>query len=318
MRPQIIINGNIMGTVYSVKVSGHIPVKKACLQQKINAVLEQVNNDISTYNANYFLFHFNHSNNTHPQLISRGLANIIIMAQRIGHDTSGAMDITIGSLVNLWGFGPDKKPVKIPTEQQIVEAQKKVGLQYLNLFSNHRGEWLQKTLPNIYVDLSTLGEGYCTDELAKLMMRNGITNYLVSVGGAISTHGLNGHGKPWRVAIQQPIDYKNAVQALVDLHGYSISTAGSYRNYFEKDGLHYSHVIDPSIGKPIQHHLVSATVIASSALEADGWDTGLMVLDTEKALKLAQEKELAAYLISATNNGFSTVMTTQFKAFMVQ
>ena len=167
----------------------------------------------------------------------------------------------------------------------------------------------------MYVDLSTLGEGYGADELVRLMNRNGITNYLVSVGGAVSSRGVNGQGKPWRVAIQKPTDRENAVQALVDLHGYGISTAGSYRNYFEQNGQRYSHVIDPTTGRPINHRLVSATVIAPTALEADGWDTGLMVLGTEKALKLAEEKGLAVYLISKTDDGFSAVMTPQFKAF---
>ncbi|MBF1995956.1 FAD:protein FMN transferase ApbE [Serratia symbiotica] len=317
-RPQIDINGKTMGTFYSVKVSGDIAISKEQLQHQIDTLLEQANDDISTYRADSVLSRFNHSRSTNPQAIPRGMANIILMAQRIGQDTGGAMDITIGPLVNLWGFGPDKRPVKVPTQQQIAAAQKKVGLQHLNLFSDSRGEWLQKDLPGMYVDLSTLGEGYGTDELVRLMTRNGITNYLVSVGGAVSAHGVNSQGKPWRVAIQKPTDRENAVQALVDLQGYSISTAGSYRNYFELDGQHYSHIIDPSTGKPIQHRLVSATVIASTALEADGWDTGLMVLDTEKALQLAQEKGLAAYLISKTNDGFSTVMTPQFKAFLVQ
>ena len=114
------------------------------------------------------------------------------------------------------------------------------------------------------------------------------------------------------MAIQKPTDRENAVQALVNLHGYGISTAGSYRNYFEQNGQRYSHVIDPSTGRPINHRLVSATVIAPTALEADGWDTGLMVLGTEKALKLAEEKGLAVYLISKTDDGFSAVMTPQF------
>lgn len=316
--PQIEFNSKTMGTFYRVKVIGDIAISKEQLQHKIDALLEQTNDDISTYRADSVLSRFNHSCSTNPQAIPRGMANIILMAQRIGQDTSGAMDITIGPLVNLWGFGPDKGPVKVPTQQQIASAQKKVGLQHLHLFSDSRGEWLQKDLPSMYVDLSTLGEGYGTDELVRLMRRNGITNYLVSVGGAVSTHGVNSQGKPWRVAIQKPTDYENAVQALVDLQGYSISTAGSYRNYFELDGPRYSHIIEPSTGKPIQHRLVSATVIASTTLEADGWDTGLMVLGTEKALQLAQEKGLAAYLISKTNDGFSTVMTPQFKAFLVQ
>ncbi|AEW44633.1 thiamin biosynthesis lipoprotein ApbE [Serratia symbiotica str. 'Cinara cedri'] len=314
---QININGKTMGTFYSVKVSGDIAISKDQLQQQSDAVLERVNDEISTYRPYSVLSSFNHSRNINPQIIPYGMANIILMAQQISHDTGGAMDITIGPLVNLWGFGPDKHPVKVPNQQQIVEAKKKVGLHHLHLLSNSKGEWLQKDLAEMYVDLSTLGEGYGVDELSRLMMRNGITNYLVSVGGAVSTNGVNGQGKPWRVAIQKPTDYENTVQALVDLQGYSISTAGSYRNYFEQNGKCYSHIIDPNTGIPISHELVSATVIAPTALEADGWDTGLMVLDTKKALQLAQEKELAVYLVSKTNNHFSTIMTPQFKAFLV-
>ncbi|OKB66244.1 FAD:protein FMN transferase ApbE [Serratia marcescens] len=317
-RPQIEIDGKTMGTFYSVKVSGDVAIGKQELQRQIDAVLERANDDISTYRADSVLSRFNRSASLEPQPIPRGMADIVLMAQRIGRDTGGAMDITVGPLVNLWGFGPDKHPVKVPKQAQIDAAKQRIGLQHLKLISDHRGEWLQKDLPDMYVDLSTLGEGYGADELVRLMNHNGITNYLVSVGGAVSSRGVNGQGKPWRVAIQKPTDRENAVQALVDLHGYGISTSGSYRNYFEQNGQRYSHVIDPATGRPINHRLVSATVIAPTALEADGWDTGLMVLGTEKALKLAEEKGLAVYLISKTDEGFSAVMTPQFKAFLVQ
>lgn len=317
-RPQIDIDGKTMGTFYSVKVSGDIAIDKQALQRQIDAVLERANDDISTYRADSVLSRFNRSASLEPQPIPRGMADIVLMAQRIGRDTGGAMDITVGPLVNLWGFGPDKHPIKVPEQAQIDAAKQHIGLQHLKLISDNRGEWLQKDLPDMYVDLSTLGEGYGADELVRLMNRNGITNYLVSVGGAVSSRGVNGQGKPWRVAIQKPTDRENAVQALVDLHGYGISTSGSYRNYFEQNGQRYSHVIDPATGRPINHRLVSATVIAPTALEADGWDTGLMVLGTEKALKLAEEKGLAVYLISKTDEGFSAVMTPQFKAFLVQ
>lgn len=317
-RTQMDLEGKTMGTFYSVKISGDVKISKPLLQQQVDALLEQANDDISTYRPGSVLSRFNQSYSTDPQPIPRGMADIILMAQRIGRDTQGAMDITVGPLVNLWGFGPDKRTFKVPDQQQIEAAQKNIGLQHLKLLSDSRGEWLQKDLPNMYVDLSTLGEGYGVDQLVKLMARNGITNYLVSVGGAVSSRGVNGQGKPWRVAIQKPTDRENAVQALVDLQGYGISTAGSYRNYFEQNGQRYSHVIDPATGRPITHRLVSATVIAPTALEADGWDTGLMVLGTEKALKLAEEKGLAVYLISKTDEGFSAVMTPQFKAFLVQ
>ncbi|AHG18807.1 thiamine biosynthesis lipoprotein [Chania multitudinisentens RB-25] len=317
-RPQIDIEGKTMGTFYSVKISGNIAQNKQQLQQEIDALLEQANDDISTYRPHSVLSRFNQHRSSEPQPIPRGMADIILMAQRIGRDTGGAMDITVGPLVNLWGFGPDKRVVKVPQQQQIDAAKQQIGLQHLKLISDHQGEWLQKELPEMYVDLSTLGEGYAVDQLVRLMARHGITHYLVSVGGAVSSRGVNGQGQPWRVAIQKPTDRENAVQALVDLQGYGISTAGSYRNYFEQDGQRYSHVIDPTTGRPINHRLVSATVIAPTALEADGWDTGLMVLGTEKALKLAEEKGLAVYLISKTDEGFSAVMTPQFKAFLVQ
>jgi len=305
-RPFTTFEGKTMGTFYSVKISGALPETSQQLQQEIDALLEQANNEISTYRNDSVLSRFNRDTGTDPQPISNGMADIILAAQRIGRATGGAMDITVGPLVNLWGFGP-----------QIDEARRKVGLNHLRLISDHQGEWLQKDLPGLYVDLSTLGEGYGADLLAQLMTRKGITNYLVSVGGAISSRGVNGQGQPWRVAIQKPTDKENAIQAAVDLQGYGISTSGSYRNYFEQDGKRYSHVIDPATGRPITHQLVSATVIARTALEADGWDTGLMVLGTEKALKLAEQQGLAVYLITKTDKGFEAVMTPQFKAFLL-
>ncbi|WP_409307044.1 FAD:protein FMN transferase ApbE [Pectobacterium sp. B1J-3] len=316
-RPLLTIEGKTMGTYYSVKISGELEDDKAQLQQEIERLLEQANDEISTYRAHSTLSKFNQYQGTDPQPISEGMADIILAAQRIGRATDGAMNITVGPLVNLWGFGPQKQPVTIPSQQQIDLAKQKVGLNHLTLFSDFRGEWLQKDRPDLYVDLSTLGEGYGADILAQLMTRKGITNYLVSVGGAISSRGINSEGKPWRVAIQKPTDQENAMQAAVNLQGYSISTSGSYRNYFEQDGKRYSHVIDPETGRPITHQLVSVTVIAPTALEADGWDTGLMVLGTEKALTIAEKQGLAVYLITKTDNGFSAIMTPQFKSFLM-
>ncbi|MFJ5371109.1 FAD:protein FMN transferase ApbE [Pectobacterium versatile] len=316
-RPLLTIEGKTMGTFYSVKISGNVTEDKTQLQREIDALLEQANNDISTYRDDSVLSRFNQYRGTEPQPISHGMADIILAALRIGNATHGAMDITVGPLVNLWGFGPQKQPTRIPSQQQIDLARQNVGLRHLKLIGDEKGEWIQKDLPDLYVDLSTLGEGYGADVLAQLMTRKGITNYLVSVGGAISSRGVNAEGTPWRVAIQKPTDQENAAQAAVNLQGYAISTSGSYRNYFEEDSKRYSHVIDPETGRPITHQLVSATVIAPTALEADGWDTGLMVLGTEKALKLAEQQGLAVYLITKTDKGFSAVMTPQFKSFLI-
>ncbi|MDQ8591051.1 FAD:protein FMN transferase, partial [Klebsiella aerogenes] len=141
--------------------------------------------------------------------------------------------------------------------------------------------------------------------------------YWVVVGGELVRRGMNGHDKPWRVAIQKPTDRENAVQAIVDINGHGISTSGSYRNYYELDGKRISHVIDPQTGHPINHKLVSVTVIAPTALEADGWDTGLMVLGPEKAQQVAHEQGLAVYMIVKEGDGFKTWMSPQFRTFLV-
>ncbi|HHU8149033.1 TPA: FAD:protein FMN transferase, partial [Escherichia coli] len=174
-----------------------------------------------------------------------------------------------------------------------------------------------KDLPDLYVDLSTVGEGYAADHLARLMEQEGISRYLVSVGGALNSRGMNGAGQPWRVAIQKPTDKENAVQAVVDINGHGISTSGSYRNYYELDGKRLSHVIDPQTGRPIEHNLVSVTVIAPTALEADAWDTGLMVLGPEKAKEVVRREGLAVYMITKEGDNFKTWMSPQFKSFLI-
>jgi thiamine biosynthesis lipoprotein len=149
------------------------------------------------------------------------------------------------------------------------------------------------------------------------MAQEGISRYLVSVGGALVSRGMNASDKPWRVAIQKPTDRQNAVQAIVDINGHGISTSGSYRNYYELDGKRISHVIDPQTGRPIAHNLVSVTVIAPTALEADAWDTGLMVLGPEKAKEVVRQEGLAVYMITKEGDGFKTWSSPQFNSFLV-
>lgn len=149
------------------------------------------------------------------------------------------------------------------------------------------------------------------------MTQEGISRYLVSVGGALVSRGMNASDKPWRVAIQKPTDRQNAVQAIVDINGHGISTSGSYRNYYELDGKRISHVIDPQTGRPIAHNLVSVTVIAPTALEADAWDTGLMVLGPEKAKEVVRQEGLAVYMITKEGDEFKTWSSPQFNSFLV-
>lgn len=314
----MILEGRTMGTFWRISLAGVPPERKNALQNRVQQQLDDDDQELSTWKSDSVLSQFNQSRDLKPFPVSDNMADIITWSLRVGQKTSGAMDITVGPLVNLWGFGPEKQPVKLPSQAQIDAAKALTGLQHLRVIQGVEGAYLQKNLPDLYVDLSTMGEGFATDHLARLMEQEGINNYLVSVGGAVLTRGLNAQGKPWRVAIQKPTDKEDAVQARVDLQGHGISTSGSYRNYYELDGKRISHVIDPRTGRPIEHKLVSATVIATTALEADAWDTGLMVLGTEKAKALAVREKLAVYLISKEGDGFSTWMSPQFEAFLLK
>ncbi|CAH6661331.1 FAD:protein FMN transferase ApbE [Pseudocitrobacter vendiensis] len=312
-----VLEGKTMGTFWRVSVVDIDKKRADELREKIQTQLDGDDQLLSTWKNDSALMRFNISSSTVPWPVTEAMADIVTESLRIGQKTRGAMDITVGPLVNLWGFGPDKQPVSTPTQEQIDTAKAKTGLQHLTVINTAGRQYLQKDLPELYVDLSTVGEGYAADHLARLMGMEGISRYLVSVGGALSSRGMNAEGRPWRVAIQKPTDKENAVQAIVDINGHGISTSGSYRNYYELDGQRISHVIDPQTGRPITHKLVSVTVIAPTALEADAWDTGLMVLGPEKAKEVVREQGLAVYMIMKEGDNFTTWMSPQFKAFLV-
>jgi len=313
-----VLEGKTMGTFWRVSLVDVDTTQAKALQQKIQAQLDSDDRLLSTWKNDSALMQFNHATSTAPWPVSEAMADIVSESLRVGQKTAGAMDITIGPLVNLWGFGPDKQPEKKPDPAQIAAAKARTGLAHLTVINRAGAQFLQKDLPDLFVDLSTVGEGYAADHLARLMEQQGIGRYLVSVGGALVSRGLNASGQPWRVAIQKPTDTENAAQAVVDINGHGISTSGSYRNYFELDGKRISHVIDPRSGQPIQHKLVSVTVIAPTALEADAWDTGLMVLGSEKAKAVARREGLAVYMITKEGEGFSRWMSPQFAAFLVK
>ncbi|MNO38617.1 Thiamine biosynthesis lipoprotein ApbE precursor [compost metagenome] len=235
-----------------------------------------------------------------------------------GRLTQGKLDVTVGPLVNLWGFGPDKRPVKRPTAEQIAKARERVGIDKLSLTPQEDHFLLGKAIPDLYLDLSTLGEGAASDDIAALLERKGVHNYLVEVAGAVRSKGHNDKGNPWRVAIVEPSDRPGAIEDVVTPNGMALSTAGSYRNYYELDGRRYSHIIDPATGEPVTHKLVSASVITPTALEADALDTALMVMGPEQAMAFATEHKLAVYLIEKTATGFAARHTPEFAPYLVR
>ena len=312
------IQGNTMGTYYAVTLSDPFPGGQGALQQEVEALLARLNKEISTYDPGSLISRFNQGTGLPPQVIPATMAKIVQQGIDAGHLTRGVLDVTVGPLVNLWGFGPDKRPVRRPGAEQIAKARERVGIDKLTLTPEGDHFLLGKAIPDLYLDLSTLGEGAASDEIAGLLEQKGVHNYLIEVAGAVRSKGHNDKGNPWRVAIVEPSDRPGAIEDVVTPNGMAVSTAGSYRNYYELDGKRYSHIIDPATGEPVTHKLVSATVITPTALEADALDTALMVMGPERAMAFAREHKLAVYLIEKTTTGFAASHTPEFAPYLVR
>ncbi len=313
------IDGPIFGTHYGITIVGDYPGGEQELKVDAQEVLNRINHEISTFDKTSELYRFNDLQSTEPFAVSEDTALMIIASLRAGRELFGVMDITVGPLVDLWGFGHVKKsPDYIPSDEEIAQAKASTGLNRLHLDYGYGGSYLRKDLPQMRIDLATIGEGFAADELSRMLDDQGIANYMVHVAGANRTKGFNPKGAPWTIAIEQPIDMIGAYSAIIDIHNRAVSTAGSYRNYFEKDGRRYSHAIDPRTGRPIEHNTVSVTVIGDSATFTDSMDTGLLVLGADEALKYANEHNLAIYCIVKTKDGFKARWSRAFKKYMKQ
>lgn len=301
-----------MGTTYNVKYISLENVEPRTLQQKIDKELVHVNKLMSTYDPNSELSKFNQSDSVEFQPLSDATLLVMREAQRIGEMSEGYLDVTVGPLVNLWGFGPNAKPETIPTPEQVAEAHTKVGLDKLKLSEGAAAKGHSQT----YVDLSTVAKGYGVDQIAAILEAHDISNYLVEIGGEMRARGNKADGSAWRIAIEKPVSLTRAVQRVVSIGNNAIATSGDYRNYFEENGVRYSHLIDPKTGYPIQHNLVSATVVHPSSLVADGLATALVVMGKEKGLAMAKREGLSVLLITRENGEFKEYTTASFDEFL--
>lgn len=316
-KEEILLQGRTMGTTYNVKVvATPEQVEALKLHNKIDVALKQVNQEMSTYIPDSEISLFNRSNSGDIFEISNGFARVLKESIRLGELSNGKLDITVGPLVNLWGFGPEQRPEKVPSDSIIVSTLARVGLKKLHLVGNH----LSKDIPNLYVDLSTTAKGYGVDVVAELIEANGIVNYLVEIGGEMRLKGFKHTGELWAIAIEKPIldpsGEQRAVHQIVIPKDNAVATSGDYRNFFETDGQRFSHIIDPATGKPINHNLVSVTVIHPSSMTADGLSTTLMVMGTEQGMAFAVKNNIAALFIYKTEHGFSEQFTVKFKQYL--
>lgn len=308
-------SGGTMGTTWSVRVADlpdHLSPQQVA--DRLQSELDLVNAKMSTYRSDSELSRFNLLPAGSTFQVSADTFQVLQKALDIWRRSRGAFDVTVGPLVNLWGFGPaPAADSRIPDEEQQRAAWKRVGSDALVLFPDTLT--IQKN-KDLYVDLSAIAKGYGVDKVAMALEEMGIRRYMVEVGGELRVGHEKSRQRPWRLAVEKPIPQIRDVQLVIEATNLSLATSGDYRNYFEKDGVRYSHTLDPRSGLPIQHKLVSATVIASNCAEADAWATAMMVLGPEQGLEIAEAQNLAVYLLVKTDDGFEARHSRAFSVYL--
>lgn len=298
-RHETLLAGETMGSAWTVKVVGLPPADARALRAGIQARFDAVDLALSTWRADSALSGFNARDDGEWADIDPELAAVLRYALSLGADSGGAYDVTVGPLVNLWGFGPDPASWRVPEAAAIDAARARVGWRKVEI---DPARDRARKAPGVRVDLSSLGKGRGVDRVAEYLDSRGHASYLIDLSGKLRARGRNARGEWWRVAVERPgPDQAGASGPLgneiVTLADTSIATAGDYRRFFESGGRHYSHIIDPATGYPVAHRTVSATALAADCMRADALATVFMAMAPDAALRLADARGVAALLI---------------------
>lgn len=288
-------SGSVFHTLYLIKYQA-----PRFLTEKIDRELQEFNLSLNPFNPNSIIAKVN---NNEPAEADEWFTEVFNKAQEIAERTGGVFDATGAPLFNLWGFGFGKTDSVTPQTVDSIKAftgYKKIRLE---------GKTIVKDDPRIMLNFSAIAKGYACDVIARLLESEGVTNYMVEIGGEVTMKGVNQNGECWRVGINKPEDDPGGVNKRIEevvqpCRKCGIATSGDYRNFYEKDGKRYAHTIDPRTGYPAGQNILSATVVAENCMIADGYATALMVLGSEKAIELAESiPEIDYYLIYLDGEG---------------
>ncbi len=308
------LQGETMGTTWSVRIARGAAAEDFLpnLQKNVQDMLDRVDNEMSTYVEESELSRFNRAPKGEWYPASPYLAGVIRNAMTLGLLTDGAFDITVGPLVDLWGFGAGSSgPGRVPDEAEIQLAMKQIGTRYVAIRREPLA--IRKSIDGIQLDLSAIAKGHGVDRVNDYLHGQNVTAFLVEVGGEIRASGERSPGQPWKVAIEKPTRLGRAVHRTLALKDMAVATSGDYRNFFEVNGEVYSHTIDPRTGRPVQHELASTTVVAPTCELADGWATALTVIGPEAAYDLAVERDLAVMLLTRRDGKLHERLTPAFQ-----
>ena len=280
--------GSVFGTFYHISYQSDKDY-----HEDIKAALQQVDTALSMFNKQSVISRINREDGGE---VNEMFLEVYRKAEEVSKDTNGAFDITVAPLVNAWGFG--FKNGEMPTPQQVDSIRQFVGWQKVTL----KGNTIQKKDRRVMLDCSAIAKGYGVDVVAKVLKDKGVTNFMIEIGGEIITHGISPKRVPWKVGVIKPTDdslaTSNEYQTILNVTYKAMATSGNYRNYYYKGGKRYAHTIDPKTGYPVQHNILSATVLAPDCATADAYATSFMVMGLDGAKEiLERHPELLAYLI---------------------
>ncbi|MFV2071296.1 MAG: FAD:protein FMN transferase [Thermoanaerobaculales bacterium] len=303
-----VVSGPTMGTTFTVKVVADDldEAGRRRLAAKVREAVDDVDGAMSTYKPESELSRFNR-HGTEPFEASRELVEVMTEALAVARLSRGAFDITVGPLVDAWGFGPGPS-AGWPSEERLAKLMAVIGWEKLKIDSEQG--LLYKTRTDLRCDLSAIAKGYAVDRVASSLDGAGIRDYMVEIGGEVRTRGRNATRRVWRIGVERPDESGREVRVAVALSDAAMATSGDYRNFRELDGDRVSHTIDPRTGHPVTHELASVSVISQSCMRADALATALDVLGPDEGWALAEEAELAAlFLVRTSDGGFDEFRT---------
>lgn len=302
--------GLVFGTVYKITYQ-----HQDDLHQAIKEALLEVDNSLSPYNKHSIISHINHNVDT---VLNEHFTHVFNLAQKISSETEGAFDITVAPLVNAWGFG-FKNSIDIDS-MTIDSLQQIVGYQKIKLENNR----IIKQNEQVMLDCSAIAKGYGVDIVAQTLDKKGVKHYMVDIGGEVVVKGKNPRMKTWRIGINKPIEDSLSVnqelQTILEVSNVGMATSGNYRKFYYKNGKRYAHTIDPRLGYPVQHNILSATVLAKDCTTADAYATAFMVMGLEKSKAFCEEHpELNAYFIcTGEKDNYEIHYTPGMEKYMIK
>ncbi len=305
--------GLTMGTGYKIVAIDHSQaVDQAALQADVDAALARVTAQMSNWDDASEISRFNAASAGDSLTVSAEFYHVMQAAADVNAASDGRFDVTAGALFDLWGFGTKHNTGSMPTDAQIADALGCCGQE--QSIALHNGA-LGKLNDGAQIYLSSIAKGFGVDLVAKTLAAHGITDYMVEIGGDLVTAGKNPEGQPWQIGIETPQSFDRGVMQVVGLSNMGMATSGDYRNFFEVDGQRYSHMIDPTTGRPVTHNTASVTVLTDNAMLADAWATALLVLGRDRGLALANERGLAALFIERSADASKGLVPTASDKF---